>query len=85
MVCKVSYVGYKELDMETVTFKSNIDSSDSVAKIRQLLDDDDNIQYWHVDILKEDHLLTVTGSNLNYKEIKDRIKNAGFTVEKLDG
>jgi hypothetical protein len=71
--------------METVTFKSNIDSSDSVAKIRQILDDDDKIQYWHIDILKEDHLLTLTGSNLNYREIKDRINKAGFQIEKVDG
>jgi hypothetical protein len=71
--------------METLTFKSNIDSSESVSRIRQLLDDDDKIQYWHVDILKEDHLLTVTGNNLDYQEIKDRIKQAGFKLERAEG
>lgn len=71
--------------METLTFKSNIDSSESVSKIRQLLDDDDKIQYWHVDILKNDHLLTISGSNLNLNEIKERIKKAGFRLEKNEG
>ena len=70
--------------METLTFKSNIDSSESVSKVRQVLDNDNKIQYWHVDILKKDHLLTVTGNDLNYDEIKERIKQAGFQLKEIE-
>jgi hypothetical protein len=69
--------------MDTFKFKTNIDSSESIEKVRLALDNDKKIQYWHVDILKEDHVLTVTGENLKQIDIKDKINQAGFQLEEV--
>jgi Uri superfamily endonuclease len=69
--------------MDTFTFKTDIDSSEAVATVRKLLDNDKKIQYWHVDFLKEDHLLTITGTDLKAEEIKQILKEAGFEIEEV--
>lgn len=69
--------------MHTLTFKTNIDSSEAVGIARKLLDNDKKIQYWHVDFLKEDHVLTVTGAGIKSEEIKETIQQAGFQIEEV--
>ena len=69
--------------MDTFLFKTNIDNSLAVAEVRKLLDNNKKIQYWHVDFLKEDHLLTVTGTDVKPEEIKEKLGRAGYQIEEV--
>jgi copper chaperone len=62
-------------------FKTNINCSGCVAKVKPFLDEESSIKEWSVDIQNKDKILKVKGENLNKNKIIAAVKNAGFEIK----
>ncbi|MFT4032510.1 MAG: heavy-metal-associated domain-containing protein [Siphonobacter sp.] len=67
--------------METLTFKTNINCNNCVAKVSPFLNQEDAIDNWKVDIQNPDKILTVEGDGLVAKEVIQAVEKAGFKAE----
>lgn len=69
--------------MKILKFKTNVDSSDSIAHVAQFLNQDKTISKWDIDPNSEDNVLSVSGENPNPQKIEDALQSAGFKAEML--
>ncbi|MGV3539751.1 MAG: heavy-metal-associated domain-containing protein [Rufibacter sp.] len=69
--------------MELLKFKTNIDSQVAFAKVETLLDQQKAISQWDIDLESEDHILSVSGENLDPQKIENAVQQAGYQVEPL--
>lgn len=69
--------------METLKFKTNIKCGGCIATITPYLNKVNEISKWEVDTVNPDKILTVEAENMSSQEIIDKVKEAGFTAEKL--
>ncbi|HYG37261.1 MAG TPA: hypothetical protein VD908_01520 [Cytophagales bacterium] len=69
--------------MNTFKYKTNIDDVNGVTVIRKILDNEKDVQYWYLDLLDQNHFLTVTGLGLKTDKIKKKIKEAGFELAEV--
>ncbi|HNB09667.1 MAG TPA: heavy-metal-associated domain-containing protein [bacterium] len=68
--------------MMTLKFKTNIKCGGCVATVTPHLDSEKTIEKWHVDLQSPERFLTVEGSEPNEEMIFEKVKQAGFTIEK---
>ena len=69
--------------MEKLSFKTNINCNNCVAKVKPFLNQIENIENWQVDINNADKILSVSGEEeLNAEEVIEAVQNAGFSIEK---
>lgn len=80
---RLTYRPISEYIMDTLQFETNIDTEDSLENLRMVLESQENIQYWYLDILKPDHLITVTGDDLSSEELIAKIKESGFEIKEV--
>lgn len=67
----------------TLKFKSNIKCGGCVATVTPHLNGEKTIEKWNVDLQSPERFLTVEGSELNEELIREKVKQAGFTIEKV--
>lgn len=68
----------------TFTFKTNINCSGCVAKVTPALDEANGICHWGVDTTGKDKILTVHSDGITEPEIIKAVKDAGFTIERIN-
>ena len=69
--------------MDTLKYKTNIDDINGATEVRKILDNDEDIQYWYLDMFDENHFLTLTGEHLESEKIKRRLEEAGFQLAEI--
>jgi hypothetical protein len=69
--------------MDTLKYKTNLDDINGATEVRKILDNDEDIQYWYLDIMDENHSLTLTGEHLEAEKIKRRLEEAGFQLAEI--
>ncbi len=70
--------------MASLTFKTNINCSNCVAKVAPFLDNTPGIVFWQVDTSRPDKILTIEGSISAQKAI-DIVAQAGFSAQPVSG
>lgn len=66
----------------TFQFKTNINCSGCVAKVKTVLDNASGICHWHVDTFDARRLLTVHSKGISEDEIIKVVGEQGFKIEK---
>jgi copper chaperone len=68
--------------METLNFKTNINTSDDVAAVTINLNDIEQVDGWNIDTAAPDRLLTVqTTDNRIADLVQQAVQKAGFQAE----
>jgi copper chaperone len=70
--------------MKKFQFKTNINCSGCIAKVKPFMDASREIKQWEVDTGKPEKVLTVETEVLTDKEIENIVKNAGYKAEKIN-
>ncbi|PWJ59457.1 copper chaperone [Dyadobacter jejuensis] len=68
--------------METLKFKTNIKCGGCIAAVKPVLDQDQKIASWEVDLASPEKILTVLTDH-NALEVSDMLKTAGYNAEKI--
>lgn len=69
---------------QTFQFKTNINCSGCVAKVKPYLDGAEDICEWDVDVKNRDKVLTVKSEGITQEEVMNAVQKAGFKVELLN-
>lgn len=69
--------------MKKYQFKTNINCSGCVAKVKPFMDASPEIKQWEVDTSKPDKVLTVETDALTDDEVGKIVKNAGFKAARI--
>lgn len=70
--------------MEKLSFKTNINCNNCIAKVKPFLNQVENIENWQVDINNADKILSVSGEEeLTSSEVIEAVQKAGFRIETL--
>ena len=67
--------------MKTLQFKTNLACGNCVAKVSPLLNENLDIERWHVDLNDADRTLTVEGDDANPQDVVEAVEKAGFTAQ----
>ena len=71
--------------MKELKFKSNINCTGCLSKVKPVLDNEDKIETWEVDLQSDDRVLTVKTNNIEIDEVKDKLAQVGFEAEEIPG
>lgn len=71
--------------MKTLKFKTNINCSACVLKVKPFLDTVKNISSWEVDTANPDKILTAKGMDLKAQDVVTHVRKAGYTIEEKKG
>jgi copper chaperone len=67
-----------------LTFKTNINCNNCVAKVKPFLNQVENIDTWQVDTNNPDKILSVSGEEeLTSTEVIEAVQKAGFTIQAI--
>jgi len=69
--------------MNTIKFKSNIKCGGCIAAINESINKMVGENQWEVDLSSENRILTVKTENVTSEEISEKLKNLGYTAEKI--
>ncbi len=70
--------------MEKLSFKTNINCNNCIAKVKPFLNQVENIENWQVDINSADKILSVSGEEeLTSTEVIEAVQKAGFKIEEV--
>lgn len=70
--------------MEKLSFKTNINCNNCIAKVKPFLNQVENIENWQVDINNADKILSVSGEEeLTSTEVIEAVLKAGFKIEEV--
>jgi copper chaperone len=70
--------------METLSFKTNINCNNCIAKVKPFLNQVESIENWQVDISNADKILSVSGEEeLTSTEVIEAVQKAGFKIEEV--
>jgi copper chaperone len=65
-----------------LTFKTNINCNNCVAKVKPFLNQVENIDTWQVDTNNPDKILSVSGEEEpTLTEVIEAVQKAGFTIQ----
>lgn len=67
--------------MEIMKFKTNVAAEEDVVKVASGLDQLPGISNWKLDPTDENHLLSLSGTNLDPQQVENAVQQAGFTAE----
>lgn len=66
--------------MKTLQFKTNLACSHCVAAVSPMLNQNLDIERWHVDLSDPDRTLTVEGDEAQPQQVVEAVEKAGFTA-----
>ncbi|MFA5010763.1 MAG: heavy-metal-associated domain-containing protein [Ignavibacteria bacterium] len=69
--------------MTEIKFKTNINCNHCISKITPVLDSDNGINEWNVDLNSEDKILTIKGENPEAEKIITALSEVGYFAEKV--
>ncbi|HCX21223.1 MAG: hypothetical protein CMB80_30890 [Flammeovirgaceae bacterium] len=69
--------------MKTLKFKSNINCTGCLSKVSPVLNEEQSIKKWDVDLKHDDRILTVETDSLSSDEIKQTVQKAGFIADEI--
>jgi copper chaperone len=69
-------------NMETIILKTNMKCSGYIEKVTTALNVLAGKDHWHVDLQNPDKTLTVTGKDIEAKDIQSIVEKAGFKAER---
>jgi copper chaperone len=69
--------------METIIFKTNMKCSGCIEKVTPALNELAGKDRWKVDLQNPDKTLTISGKDIQAKDIQFVIEKAGFRVERV--
>jgi copper chaperone len=69
--------------METLKFKTNINCGNCLARITPILNGEETIDYWEVDLLNPEKILTVQTLGTTPDKVINAVKKAGFQIEEI--
>ncbi|MAY84334.1 MAG: hypothetical protein CMP59_09410 [Flavobacteriales bacterium] len=69
--------------MKTLKFKSNINCTGCLSKVSPVLNEEQSIKKWDVDLKHDDRILTVETDSLSSNEIKQTVQKAGFIADEI--
>lgn len=64
--------------MKTLTFKTNINCGNCLAKVTPILNAESNIESWKVDLEDPERTLTVETETLSPEDVKKMVLKSGF-------
>ena len=67
--------------MKELKFKTNINCNGCLSKVRPVLDNEDKIDSWGVDLQNDNRTLTVRTENMLADEVRHAIGKLGFSAE----
>jgi copper chaperone len=68
---------------QTLSFKTNINCSGCVSKVKPLLDEASGICHWNVDTDNKEKILSVHSAGISAGDIIATVKKAGFNIEQI--
>ncbi len=71
--------------MEVLILKTNIRYKKDVKEVAPLLDGQDNISRWNIDLNDIDKVLRIEANDIELTEVVQLIQEAGFHCEELAG
>lgn len=69
--------------MKALKFKTNINCTGCLSKVKPVLDGEGQIEKWAVDLQSDDRILTVESENLSSEEVRQVVAKAGFNAENI--
>lgn len=69
---------------QTLQFKTNINCSGCVAKVKPFLDGVAEHCEWEVDVQNKDKVLRVNAEGISPEQVMDTVQKAGFKIEVLN-
>ena len=72
------------METKELKFKTNIDCSGCVSKVKPFLDKLDGLKAWEVDTDNPDKVLSVKINQATDEEIIDTIEEVGFSAELIE-
>ena len=70
--------------MKTQQFKTTIKCTGCLAKVSPFLNEKLAPEEWDVDIFTPSKILTVKSDKVTAEEIEEKVKEAGFEIERLE-
>jgi len=70
--------------MKTQQFKTTIKCTGCLAKVSPFLNEKLAPEEWNVDIFTPSKILTVKSDNITAEEIEEKVREAGFEIERLE-
>ena len=71
--------------MEVLVLKTNIRYKKHVKAVAPLLDGQDSISRWNIDLMDIDKVLRIESNDMEVTEVVQLIQEAGFHCEELAG
>lgn len=68
---------------QILTFKTDLNCQNCVAKVKPFLDKVNGIDNWSVDTDNPNKLLTVESSGATVDQVIDAVESVGFDIEKI--
>ena len=69
--------------MKELKFKTNINCTGCLSKVKPVLDAEQKIETWEVDLKHEDRILTVKSENISSDEIEEKLAAIGFGAKEF--
>lgn len=69
--------------MDTLKFKTTINCGTCVAKVKPILDNQEDISRWEVDTNNPDKILTVEGENIDEADLVKALQKIGYKAERV--
>ena len=69
--------------MKELKFKSNIYCSGCLSKVKPVLDKEEKIDTWEVDLESSDRILTVKTLDMEIQEVERKLSKVGFEVKNI--
>ncbi len=70
--------------MKTLKFKTNIMCGGCIANVTPFLDSAETIEKWEVDTSTPDKILSVSGEEVSIIEVIEKVRKAGYNIEKAE-
>ncbi|OEK01560.1 hypothetical protein BFP97_08510 [Roseivirga sp. 4D4] len=71
--------------MKKAIYKTNINCGGCIATVTPFMEQAKSVEDWSVDTDSKNKLLTVSGANLDKKEVENLVKSAGFEIKEKKG
>lgn len=69
--------------MNIFKFKTNIKCNGCISQVTPVLDNNENVEKWSVDINSPQKVLTIETNDANPDRIIELVKKTGFTIEQI--
>lgn len=69
--------------MKTLQFKTTIKCTGCLEKVTPFLNEKLTPEEWEVDIFNPSKILTVNSDKMTAEEVEEKVKQAGFQIEKI--